>query len=253
MEENEKEKENEDAASQESKEDRRNDLNSLLFVSVFFGILGIDRFLQSKIITGIIKFFAGIITLWSLYVSIFDVFELEPNFWGVAIICTGIVWWIADILILYNSLKRFDKDNQLKTLDKDNQLKTLDKDKKAEKTNVFSAIIGIFILACLFLIFTYKEDPDLYKRQDNSTSAYIMCQKFVKDKLKSPSSAVFPDTYAEIKRGAVKKLDEQEYQIISYVDAQNSFGAMIRTVFIAKLKQIDNNTWRNLGVELIDE
>jgi len=96
------------------------------------------------------------------------------------------------------------------------------------------------------LFFCPKEDPNAWKYRDNSYKTYEMCQEFVKDNLKSPSSAVFPETYSEIKRGAIKTLKDQEYIINSYVDSQNSFGAMIRTHFIVKLKQVDESHWRKL-------
>jgi hypothetical protein len=95
-----------------------------------------------------------------------------------------------------------------------------------------------------------KEDPDAYKTKDNKTTAYTMMQGFVNEYLKSPGSAKFewisePD--CKIER------NETIYVITSWVDSQNSFGALVRTKFNGMVEQIDNNNWKlrylNLGSE----
>lgn len=60
--------------------------------------------------------------------------------------------------------------------------------------------------------------------------AMTHCQILVEKSLKAPSTADFPWTMkANASSGQV-------YTINSYVDAQNSFGAMIRTNFYCQLK-----------------
>lgn len=85
-----------------------------------------------------------------------------------------------------------------------------------------------------------KEDPDAWKTKDNKTMAYTMMQGFVNEYLKSPGSAKFewisePD--CKIER------DETTYVITSWVDSQNSFGALVRTKFNGMVEQTDNNNW----------
>lgn len=56
------------------------------------------------------------------------------------------------------------------------------------------------------------------------TQVNVMAENYVEQVLKSPSTAEFPTlefNYAD--------LGNNTYQIISYVDSQNSFGAMIRS------------------------
>lgn len=67
----------------------------------------------------------------------------------------------------------------------------------------------------------------------NKFLAYNYAEEFVKDNLKSPSTAKFPDTTEKMNH--ITELGENEYQINSWVDSQNSFGAMIRSNFSCKI------------------
>ena len=104
-------------------------------------------------------------------------------------------------------------------------------------------VIIILIIAIFYWVSTIPLDsvPNSYsspstnsnwKTQDNSYSAYLMMQEFVKKRLKSPSTAKFPNFY--LNTDHIKKISNQTYQITSYVDSQNTFGAMIRTKFLVK-------------------
>ena len=111
---------------------------------------------------------------------------------------------------------------------------------------VLKIIAGIFILSILGSIIEYlkmtpeqrieKSETEIRKHieeTDNSWFVYELIQEVVKNSLKTPSTAKFPNK-SEIK--IIK--DKEVYTIIGYVDAQNSFGAMIRTNYSASVKQI---------------
>ncbi len=79
--------------------------------------------------------------------------------------------------------------------------------------------------------------------EPSGSQAFIICKNFVERRLKSPSTADFPllDFTAE-KTGA------RSFRVTSYVDAQNSFGAQIRTRFQCKLtfrggQWADSDNW----------
>lgn len=55
--------------------------------------------------------------------------------------------------------------------------------------------------------------------------AIAYCHQFVEDRLKSPGSADFP-SFGEHQ---VATVSEQQWRVSSYVDAENSFGASLRT------------------------
>lgn len=69
---------------------------------------------------------------------------------------------------------------------------------------------------------------------EDKIGAYVMMQTAVSKTLKSPSTADFPSRHAD----GVMILNEQpcHFQIASYVDSQNSFGATVRTRFVAEMK-----------------
>lgn len=76
---------------------------------------------------------------------------------------------------------------------------------------------------------------------DDEIAAFVMSQQFVRDRLKSPSSAKFPF----ISNATVIKQPGCRFVVRSYVDSQNSFGAMLRTDYVAELElQVDRDNWR---------
>lgn len=61
---------------------------------------------------------------------------------------------------------------------------------------------------------------------------FTVAKAFTKKKLKSPSTAEF----ASFSESTVRGLDNCTYRVTSYVDAQNNFGANIRSNYTAQVK-----------------
>ena len=59
--------------------------------------------------------------------------------------------------------------------------------------------------------------------------AYNYAETFVKEKLKSPSSAIFPNSQKKVEDTEYK--GDNTYYINSEVESMNSFGAMVKTKF----------------------
>lgn len=78
--------------------------------------------------------------------------------------------------------------------------------------------------------------------------AYIMIEDFVKGRLKAPGSANFPG-FSEGRDQHVQRLEGQRYRIISWVDAQNGFGANIRNHFIGEIEQTSKDYWKLNSLE----
>lgn len=82
--------------------------------------------------------------------------------------------------------------------------------------------------------------------------AYVACKDFVSKNLKAPSEAKFP-TMNEAK---IANVSGTRWQVISYVDAPNSFGAMLRNQYICEVT-IANEKWTGerlvLGGQVIME
>jgi len=71
---------------------------------------------------------------------------------------------------------------------------------------------------------------------DDYWDGVVTAQNLVKDRLKSPSSAKFPSGENAY---IVKKSDDDEFIVSGYVEAENSFGAMLRQNWIATFKMGD--------------
>jgi hypothetical protein len=72
-----------------------------------------------------------------------------------------------------------------------------------------------------------------------SIMALIKARRFVTDNLKAPATAKFDDC---ILQTCVTPLGMNRYSVSSYVDAQNSYGALIRTRWVAVVRQ-ECDTW----------
>ena len=68
--------------------------------------------------------------------------------------------------------------------------------------------------------------------------------------MKAPSTATFPNFGDE---GVVVAGDEKKYTVIAYVDAENSFGAKIRSKFLCNLKDDDNGGYEVEFVDINDD
>lgn len=80
------------------------------------------------------------------------------------------------------------------------------------------ALILIVLAAIVFMAFASCKPSS--RPVDNGRAAQSACEEWVKDQLKAPSTAVV---------GGVERSGSGPWTVIGWVDAQNSFGAMIRT------------------------
>jgi hypothetical protein len=94
--------------------------------------------------------------------------------------------------------------------------------------------ISFIILVLIIIGVSMNRGQQTNKETSNSDlafDAYVMCKQKVEERLKAPSTAEFlPHAASDIKRMAGDKRGDM-YEVNSYVDAQNSFGAKIRTNF----------------------
>jgi hypothetical protein len=88
--------------------------------------------------------------------------------------------------------------------------------------------------------------PSPTTERDNSIEAGIMCEDFVKDRLKSPSTAEFASIIAN---GVTVVKDGKQYHMRSWVDSQNGFGAMLRTRFSCTVADQGAGDWKLITLE----
>ena len=75
--------------------------------------------------------------------------------------------------------------------------------------------------------------------KDNSIEAFINSQQYVEKQLRAPATAEFPTLDF-----SVRDLGDCKYRVIAYVDAQNGFGALIRTNYSAiMVLQPETDSW----------
>lgn len=76
--------------------------------------------------------------------------------------------------------------------------------------------------------------------KDDNVDAWQACKRFVEAQLKSPSTADHPAFDFEF-------IDHPKgrWTIRSYVDAQNSFGAVIRAVYVCETQYTGGEPWRS--------
>lgn len=75
---------------------------------------------------------------------------------------------------------------------------------------------------------------------DEATIA-VLCENRVKDQLKAPSTADFPSLMRSVRYSSGRRVAT----LSSYVDAENSFGAKVRTNFTCRVERKETNDgWR---------
>ena len=96
-------------------------------------------------------------------------------------------------------------------------------------------IIPMGIIAWGYMTFV-GSDPSTPVSKPHELSAielYVQAQGFVKQGLKAPSTAKFP-----LEPVSVGTDGNGLYQVESYVDSQNSFGAMIRSEWMLNMRPV---------------
>jgi len=89
-----------------------------------------------------------------------------------------------------------------------------------------------------------QENSNDSTEQENSndlfedSTAYEMSKEFMLDSLKAPATAQFPPN----SEAHIKEVNPNEWVILSYVDAENSFGALIRIYYSCEMTD-SGETW----------
>lgn len=115
-----------------------------------------------------------------------------------------------------------------------------------------TAIVGIVVVVVWMALTSGSSGssrPSYSSSSHDAGMACIMAEKLIKRQLKSPTSAEFD--YGDCRDNATQS--GNIWTLRSYVDADNSFGAHIRTYYIAKLSNVPpSDTWRLEDVQFLD-
>ena len=135
-------------------------------------------------------------------------------------------------------------DEVLRNLDKIHK----DKERTIRWNRVGIAVTGTIVLASSFILIgavgncnrTLTRDlariDDDARDADLSIQAYRVAKEYVTEQLKCPATAKFP-WFAD----DLSQFKNQIYVMRSYVDSENSFGAMIRTHFVIEIQFMRNH------------
>lgn len=119
---------------------------------------------------------------------------------------------------------------------------------------VFGAIITLVVFGMIVKCMVCDDEPagspsQAVQVEHDSVAAWVMCQQFVKQRLKAPATADFggliagdwqdPNTHAV-------HMGKGVYECNGFVDAQNSFGAQVRNQFGLTIKYVGNDNWKLL-------
>lgn len=106
--------------------------------------------------------------------------------------------------------------------------------------------LGVFaLLALLATACSDSQSP----RPPTLTDGFYMCQQFITPRLRAPSSVKWPPRpHSQY----VTKIDDTTFRASAYLDAQNAFGAMIRTPFVCTVQHVVGDRWRLLDLQMHD-
>lgn len=79
------------------------------------------------------------------------------------------------------------------------------------------------------------------RRCNDGVMAVIMSERFISQHLRAPSTAKYPSANS----ANVAKTGDCSFRVVSYVDAQNAFGAMLRSPYQIDMEYLpDTDRWR---------
>jgi hypothetical protein len=79
-----------------------------------------------------------------------------------------------------------------------------------------------------------------------SAEAKVMCEQFVRSRLKAPRTASFSHVWETEIRGS----GDGPYEVAGFVDAQNSFGALLRNPYTCSVEATGGDKWKLLELDM---
>jgi hypothetical protein len=107
-------------------------------------------------------------------------------------------------------------------------------------TPLWKLFVGVVVIfAVIIFLNSMCNRSETETVDDQNLVAWGICKQFIRDRLKAPTTAKF-ETY---NRYGVKQLDTDDWQVTIQVDAQNSFGAMLRSTYVCKIQDKGDDKW----------
>ncbi|MCL4552529.1 MAG: hypothetical protein M1305_03095 [Candidatus Marsarchaeota archaeon] len=109
--------------------------------------------------------------------------------------------------------------------------------KKARENALTIVMIGALLFLGLYGLYVLVDTTWPAPTQHGSASAIACAKDLVSENLKAPATAKWQEETVVEKSG-------DKYLVFVVVDAQNSFGAMMRTRYLVYLRLLDNDQYK---------
>jgi hypothetical protein len=110
------------------------------------------------------------------------------------------------------------------------------------------AAIVVFMFASVVCFYSPKTarvtTPAPALGASGTYTACTMATQFVKDRLKAPSTARFQ----ACSDAQIEYDGDHTFSVVSYVDSENSFGAMLRTTYLVRVRSLPDSQWKLLYI-----
>ncbi|MFW6121310.1 MAG: hypothetical protein ACOC80_10500 [Petrotogales bacterium] len=108
--------------------------------------------------------------------------------------------------------------------------------------------IAIFIIIVFSVTMCNIKCDNESSDKPDRIEAFLISQQFVENYLKAPGSVEWPSITDNKVR--INNIDDNIWEVYSYVDSENSFGALIRTIYFCKIQyNKDKDNWTLLEIE----
>jgi hypothetical protein len=112
---------------------------------------------------------------------------------------------------------------------------------------VLAIVIGMYYFAMVMRMLmnsrATKAPPPI---SHSASAAWSVCQQFVSEWHRAPKTAEFADFSDSQSRGG----QDGEYEIHSYVDAQNGFGALIRNSYLCTVRHQSGTSYQLVDLQM---
>lgn len=102
----------------------------------------------------------------------------------------------------------------------------------------------VLLILLLFMAVSVSETEGPADNEVDGSRAYVIAQNYVERALKSPSTAEFPSRYG------AEDIGDGVWEVFSYVDSQNAFGAQLRSNWRVTMKHNGGNWTHGSSWEL---
>jgi hypothetical protein len=118
---------------------------------------------------------------------------------------------------------------------------------KSKSNGCAIGCFGVLALIGVLSAIAYVTPKDVMREaEDKKIEAFVICKQFVEKQLRAPKTAEFPS----FSSAQVHPVAGTDYEVRSYVDAQNAFGAMIRNTFSCTVSPTSGDRWRLVDLKM---